>query len=75
VFLIFISLSIASVWTVLVARSTMQHIIAVVYENGDKKIHLILISVLMTKKQNFEVGHPIVFLANDYANISRHNYV
>jgi len=33
--------------------------------------------MMMMKKQNFEVGHPIVFLINDYVNtsISRHNYV
>ena len=27
------------------------------------------------KKHNFMFGHPIVFLINDYLNISRHNYV
>ena len=34
-----------------------------------------MMMMMMTMKQNFKVGHPIVFLINDYVNISRHNYV
>ena len=47
---------------------------SVVHENGDKN-SLNFNAVVMIKKQNFKVGHSIMFLANDYANISRHNYV
>jgi len=47
---------------------------SVVYENGDKN-SLNFNAMVMIKEKNFKVGHPIVFLANDNANISRHNYV
>jgi hypothetical protein len=50
-----------------------------VYENGDKNslnFNAVMMMIMkMVEKQNFKIGHPIVFLINDSVNISRHNYV
>jgi len=47
---------------------------SVINENGDKN-SLNFNAMAMMKKQNFRVGHPIVFGINDYVNIRRHIYV